>query len=293
MSAPPTAPAATTSLWRRGELESRDDCDLAPAIVEVADSWLVEQGAVRGLELHRERFVTSIPRARARELGDVDSGLDAFWDAAIASIPRSGTWFPRVELREQLGMPQLLFRLREAPTLQRSVILTTHAGRDPRTAPAVKGPDLGSMVRLRTEAQRRGADEAVLVSPEGHIVEGSTTSIVWWESGTLCIVDRALPRIPSTTERTVVALATALGIPVEERRARPEELDGCEVWAVNALHGIRIVTAWHAGPLEVAEEPGRLSRWRLRMDALRRPLPDPASPNGAGESDDRPKGQTS
>jgi branched-subunit amino acid aminotransferase/4-amino-4-deoxychorismate lyase len=135
-------------------------------------------------------------------------------------------------------------------------------------------------VRLRTEAQRRGADEAVIVSPEGHIVEGSTTSILWWEGGALCLVDRSLPRIPSTAERTVVALATALGIEVEERLARPEHLDGREVWVVNALHGIRIVTAWHAGPLSTAEEPGRLSRWRLRMDALRRPVPDPARPDG-------------
>lgn len=278
MSAPPAAPAATTSLWRRGVLEPRDDCDIAPAIVEVADSWLVEEGSVRGLELHRERFVTSIPRARLRELGADELGLDAFWQAAIASIPREGAWFPRVELREQLGMPQLLFRLREAPALQRSVILTTHTGRDPRTAPTVKGPDLAAMVRLRTEAQRRGADEAVLVTEDGHIVEGSTTSILWWEGGTLCIVDRSLPRIPSITERTIVALATALGIDVAERRAHPEELDGREVWAANALHGIRIVTAWHAGPLSTAEEPGRLSRWRLRMDALRRPLPDAITP---------------
>src|SRR5690606_5749428 len=288
MSAPATAPAATTSLWRRGELEPRDDCDVAPAIVEVADSWLVEQGTARGLELHRERFVTSIPRSRVRELGADDHGLDAFWDAAIVSIPRGGAGFPRVELREQLGMPQLLFRLREAPALQRSVILTTHTGRDPRTARLIKGPGLGSMVRLRTEAQRRGADEAVLVSPDGHIIEGSTTSILWWEGGTLCIVDRSLPRIPSITERTIVALATALGIEVEERRAHPEELDGREVWAANALHGIRIVTAWHAGPLSTAEEPGRLSRWRLRMDALRRPLPGQtpdAAPSPGGPAD--------
>ncbi len=269
MSAPSSAPVATTSMWQRGELVAREDCDVAPAVVEVADSWLVEEGAVRGLDLHRERFLTSIPRSRARDLD-----LEAFWEAAIASIPRQGAWFPRVELREQLGTPQLLFRLREAPALQRSLVLTTHTGRDPRTAPTVKGPDLASMVRLRTEAQRRGADEAVIVTDDGCIVEGSTTSIAWWEGGALAVVDRTLPRIPSTTERTVVTLATAMGIPVEERRVRPEELDGREVWALNALHGIRIVTAWQGGPVETAEEPGRLSRWRLRMDALRRPLPE-------------------
>ncbi|QEO09787.1 aminotransferase class IV [Protaetiibacter larvae] len=268
MSAPSSAPVATTSLWQGDALVAREDCDVAPAVIEAADSWLVEDGTVRGLELHRSRFMTSIPRSRARELD-----LDAFWDAAIAELPRTGSWFPRVELREQLGAPQLLFRLREAPALQRSLILTTHTGRDPRTAPTVKGPDLAAMIRLRTLAQTHGADEAVIVSPEGWIVEGSTTSICWWRGSTLCIPDRTLPRVDGVTLRTVLALATALGIEISEERTMPDELDELEVWALNALHGIRIVTAWQGGPASTAEEPGRLSRWRLRLDALRRPLP--------------------
>lgn len=283
MSSPAPAPAAVPALWRTGVLEPREDCDVAPATLEVADSWLVVDGTVRGLELHRERFLGSIPREQANELG-----ANAFWDAVIAALPRTGSWFPRVELREQLGAPQLLFRPRPAPALQRSLVLATHSGRDPRTAPSVKGPDLAAMVRLRTEAQSTGADEAVLLSPEGSLVEGATTSILWWEGAELCVVDRALARIPSTTERTILALAAALGIRVEERLARPEHLDGCEVWAVNALHGIRIVTAWHGGP-ETAEDPGRLARWRLRLDALRRTLPEhPDAASAAGANTDGP-----
>lgn len=268
MSEPVPGPAAAPALWHEGALAPRTDCDVAPAIVQVADSWLVVDGAVRGLELHRERFLGSIPRELADELA-----ADDFWDAVIAALPRTGSWFPRVELREQLGARQLLFRLRPAPALKRSLVLATHTGHDPRTDPSVKGPDLAAMVRLRSEAQTTGADEAALVSPEGHLVEGATTSILWWEGAVLCVVDGSLPRIRSTTERTIVALAAALGIPAEERLARPDELDGCEVWAVNALHGIRIVTAWQGGP-ETAEDPGRLARWRLRLDTLRRALPE-------------------
>ncbi|AYF96886.1 aminotransferase class IV [Protaetiibacter intestinalis] len=270
MSAPSAAPVATTSLWQGGRLVPREDCDVVPATIQAADSWLVEDGTVRGLELHRERFLGAVPDAQLPE-------ALVFWDAAIAALPRTGSWFPRVELRTQLQSPQLLFRLREAPVQQRSLILTTHAGRDPRTHPTVKGPDLPAMIRLRTEAQTRGADEAVIVSPEGWIVEGSTTSICWWAGGTLCIPERSLARIASVTERTVVTLATALGVEVAELRVRPEELDGSEVWALNALHGIRIATAWQGGPPSTAEEPGRLSRWRLRLDALRRPLPEDAA----------------
>jgi branched-subunit amino acid aminotransferase/4-amino-4-deoxychorismate lyase len=260
--------ATTVSLWRDDHLEVRDDCDVLPATIEAADSWLVADGLVRGLELHRTRFMTSIPRGRYLQLNP-----DAFWTAAIAAIPRAGLWFPRVELRTQLLAPQLLFRLREAPELKRSVVLATHIGRDPRSAPRFKGPDLEAMTRLRTAAQKRGADEAVLLSPEGWVGEGSTTSLAWWRGDALCVPSNDIERVDGVTIRSVIALATALGVDVLYETVTPDELDGLEVWALNALHGIRIVTNWIDGPA-TAEEPGRVATWQRRLEALRKPLPE-------------------
>ena len=262
--------ATTVSLWRDDHLEARDDCDVLPSTIEAADSWLVSDRLVRGLELHRMRFMTSIPRGRYLQLDP-----DGFWNAAIASIPRAGLWFPRVELRTQLLTPQLLFRLREAPELRRSIVLATHTGRDPRTAPRFKGPDLEAMTRLRTHAQKLGADEAVLLSPEGWVAEGSTTSLAWWRGDALCVPSNDIERVDGVTIRSVITLATALGVDVLYETVTPAELDGLEVWALNALHGIRIVTSWINGPA-TAEQPGRLATWQARLDALRKPLPDPA-----------------
>jgi branched-subunit amino acid aminotransferase/4-amino-4-deoxychorismate lyase len=264
--------AATVSLWRGDHLEARDDCDVLPAVIEAADSWLVVDGRVRGLDLHRTRFTSSIPRGRHRQL---DPG--AFWEASMAAIPREGAWFPRVELRTQQLTPQLLLRVREAPELKRAIVLATHTGRDPRTAPRIKGPDLEAMTRLRTRAQERGADEAVLLSPEGHVAEGSTSSLAWWRGDTLCVPSAEIERIDGVTVRSIVTLATALGIDVLHESVTPAQLDGLEVWALNALHGIRIVTSWVDGPA-TAEEPGRLAAWRARLDALRHPLPGSALP---------------
>ena len=78
----------------------------------------------------------------------------------------------------------------------------------------------------------------------------------------------------------MLALATATGVDVLHDTVLPGQLDGLEVWALNALHGIRIVTGWVDGPA-TAEQPGRLDAWRARLDALRKPLPEltaPASP---------------
>jgi branched-subunit amino acid aminotransferase/4-amino-4-deoxychorismate lyase len=104
------------------------------------------------------------------------------------------------------------------------------------------------------------------------VAEGSTTCLAWWRGEVLCLPDAAIPRVDSVTLRSVLALAAATGVEVVEERARPADLEGLEVWALNALHGIRIVTAWVDGPA-TAEEPGRLAAWRARLDALRRPLP--------------------
>ena len=86
-----------------------------------------------------------------------------------------------------------------------------------------------------------------------------------------------IERIDGVTIRSVITLATALGVDVLYESVKPADLDGLEVWALNALHGIRIVTKWIDGP-ETAEEPGRLTTWQKRLDALRRPLPEAALP---------------
>lgn len=259
--------AGVVSLWRAGVLEPRDECDVLPVEVEAADSWLVTDGTALAIDLHHGRFLSAVSRGRHRQVD-----VQAFWDAAVAAIPREGDWFPRVELRNRLGGPELLFRLRESPPRSRAITLATHRGRDPRTAPGIKGPDLERMVRLRTEAQREGADEAVILTPEGWIAEGSTTGLVWWRGDALCLPSPEIERIDSVTVRSVVALATAMGAEIVHEAATPDDLEGLEVWALNALHGIRIVTRWTDGPT-TAELPGRVGRWRRGLEALRRPLP--------------------
>ncbi|HXD60848.1 MAG TPA: aminotransferase class IV [Lacisediminihabitans sp.] len=253
--------------WQRDELELLDYCDPAELTLEVADSWLVSEGLVLALDLHRSRFFSSIA---AR--GFDPAIAEGFWDAAIAAIPTSGDWFPRVELVSLRGAPHLQFRLRSAPERSRSLVLATYHGDDPRTVPPIKGPDLASMLRIRTEVQALGADDAVLLSALGFVVEGAHTALFWWRGDILCTPAEEFERIDSVTGRSILALATALGVKLSYEAVTPEELEGLEVWAVNALHGIRIVVSWIDGP-STAEQPGRLARWRSLLDTLRKPVP--------------------
>ena len=243
--------------WSGHSLELLDYCDMTDTAIVATDSWLVDEGRTLALDLHRTRFLSHAP------------GASDFWDAAIAAIPREGSWFPRVEFHTN---GRMLFRLRSAPERTKSVSLVTHQGADPRLTPLVKGPDLDAMRRLRTEAQGLGADESVILSPDGYVVEGSYSGLLWWRGAILCSPPAEFDRVPSVTARSLIGLATALGVEFLEEVVTPAELDGTELWSLNALQGPRIVTQWVDGP-ELAELPGRLAQWRTRLQVLARPLP--------------------
>ncbi|WP_349902898.1 aminotransferase class IV [Parafrigoribacterium humi] len=263
------SPAPATSAvyrWERGRFELLDYCDTTEQQLEVADSWLVSDGSALALELHRTRFLASVA-ARGFDQAPAEEA----WEAAIAMIPSDGSWFPRIELRSLDGSSRYLFRLRDAPARSDSVVLATAGGEDPRTAPTIKGPDLAAMLRLRTEVQQRGADDAVLLSPLGFVVEGAHTALLWWRGEILCAPAEEFERIDSVTAKSILALATVLGTDIYHEAVTPAELDGVELWAVNALHGIRIVTSWVDGP-SMAEQPGRLRKWQSLLNNLRQPL---------------------
>lgn len=258
--------AAVIYRWSDDGLELLDYCDMTLTQVEAVDSWLVTGGEALGLDLHRTRFMTSIPRGRYLQLDP-----SAFWDAVLALIPDEGDWFPRVELHSRLGGPRLIYRHRTAPERTRSVVVATHRGKDPRKEPTVKGPDLERLQKARVAVQPLGAQEAIILNDDGYVAEGAYSALLWWRGDILCGPPADFPRVSSVTARTVLTLATALGVPIHEEAVTPAELDGTELWALSALQGTRIVTSWVDGPA-LAELPGRLQQWRDRLDALRRPI---------------------
>ena len=261
------APATPASYRFRDGALVRAEQDESHVPIEVADSFLVRDGCALGFDLHLARFGAGVERGSLGPPPD----LDGFWRAVARVIPREGDWFPRVEWAPGPRGPELLLRLRAAPERSVSVVLASHDGADPRTRPLVKGPDLTSMGLVRAAARARGAGEAVILSPEGYVVEGAYSAVLWWRGDSLCSPSADLERVDSVTARIVVTIAAALGIEVLQESTTPDELDGLEIWAVSALHGIRIVTGWVGGP-QPAERPGRLQLWRDRLGKLSRPL---------------------
>ena len=205
-----------------------------------ADSWLVEHGRARGLALHAERFTRAcagtVPVARFWRAALDALPVARFWRAALDALPRDADLFPRVEL---VGAGELRLRIRPAPARGTSVRVLAPGRPDPRRWPRRKGPDLARLERLRERARALGADDLLLTTAGGLLLESTTASLVWWEGETLCVPDEALPVLPGVTSRLIRAAAARAGVVVRPRRARLEDLHGHETWLVNALHGIR------------------------------------------------------
>lgn len=242
-----------------GLVEGEVDGELA-----AADSWLVEDGRVREPAAHWRRFGAAVAGA-----GGPEPEVAGFREAVVAALPRAGCWFPRVEL----VAGRLQVRVRVAPPRTAEVRLWAGGG-DPRRTPRRKGPDLAVLGRLRAAAVAAGADDALLVSDGGIVLESATASLVWWEGDVLCVVDPGLPVLTGVTVGWVLRRAGELGIEVRSRRARLVELSGREVWTANALHGLRPVAGWVDAPAGVVAGPApRVREWRAAWAAAGEALP--------------------
>lgn len=215
-----------------------EDTPASPLLV--ADSFLVEDAQVIAFTQHLARFQAScsvheVPR---------------FWAQMRHVIPTAGRWFPRAELRLVKGERQLALRLRPAPALSNAVQLVLSSSPDPRQHPRIKGPDLALLEVWRQGAYAQGGNEATLVSPDGIVLEGLTTSLVWWEGQTLCLPATELPILPSITRQVVSRIAQDLNTKIAYRHLTHEQMHRVPVWALNALHGIRPVVelVGHHGP---------------------------------------------
>lgn len=91
----------------------------------------------------------------------------------------------------------------------------------------IKTTALTANVLANQEAHDRGAKEALFIR-SGVVVEGTHTNLVAVMDGTLVTHPRTNVVLPGVTLRVVLELSEAMGIPVEERPIREEELPGAD-----------------------------------------------------------------
>lgn len=99
---------------------------------------------------------------------------------------------------------------------------------DDNAAPArakITGTYINSAL-ARAEAELNGYDEAIMLSNDGHVSEGSAENLFVVDNGALVTPPGSSNILVGITRATVIALAGDLGIPVVERQIDRSELYG-------------------------------------------------------------------
>jgi 4-amino-4-deoxychorismate lyase len=98
----------------------------------------------------------------------------------------------------------------------------------PWLLPGVKSTSYAVNMAAEAEAQRRGADDAIFVDPDGIVLEGPVTN-VWWRRGeTLFTPSTDLGVLAGVTRGVVLELAPAEGYRVAEGAFPLPELAGAD-----------------------------------------------------------------
>lgn len=258
---------ADLRIWLNGALVPRDR-----ALVSVFDAgFVLGDGVWEGLRLHNGRLLfleAHIDRlfASAAAIGldmKIDrAGLKSALDATCAAngmthgahlrlmVTRGEKAAANQDPRNALGRPTIVILAeykQPAPAL-RSQGLTLHTASIRTTPPSMFDMRINSHSRLPlilalNEAIAAGADEAIMLDPQGNIASCNATNFFWVMDGALCTSSGEYC-FNGITRANVLALARANGIDVRQGDFPPEVLNGAsEAFVTGTFGGLTPVAA--------------------------------------------------
>lgn len=81
-----------------------------------------------------------------------------------------------------------------------------------------------AQVLARAEADAAGADEALLLNTDGHVVEGASSNLFWIEGKTVCTPPLTDGLLAGVTRAVTMEICQSLSLPIAERTVTPEQL---------------------------------------------------------------------
>lgn len=171
-------------------------------------------------------------------------------DLAKLLLTTAGTGARDRMLRVEWDGAELEVDSRALPSLAPVRLITsseTHPGY------IVKTTDRKVFDRAREEAQSRGADDALLLTSDGFVAEGTLFAIGWFEGERMKLPSLDLGILPSVSRGRVLELAGEIGIETEEGRFRLSELDGRAAWIATAVRGVVPVASLDGVPMPMDE----------------------------------------
>jgi len=193
--------------------------------VALFETMRVRRGALPFLERHLRRL-----RAAAEQVG-----LPEPPPLSQDAVARARTGAPERVLRVVWDGERATWEEREARSEAPLKVATTS---EPYAAYPVKSVARDLFERATAEAQRRGADEPLLLTRHGDVAETARFALVWMDGNVLKVPDPALGVLPSVGLARLLELAAARRWAVLAGRHRRTALDGRPAVLVNAIRGV-------------------------------------------------------
>ena len=204
------------------------------------------RGGLPFLDRHLARLAASLAA-----LGQVVPKVDLAELARTAAVPpEAGGADHVVRLLVLDGTPTIATR--ELPHLNPpAVVLAT----EPHESYAHKTTERGVFERAIVDAQAQGADDALLLTRDGYIAEGTTWNVFWWEGDGLLTPALDLGILPGVGRARVMELAA-----VSEVRVTAAEFVGRSLFLVNAVRGIVPIGSFRGREVHLDGRTAALSR---------------------------------
>lgn len=158
--------------------------------------------------------------------------------------------------------PRMFATAAPAPLPTGPARLATSAVRRNTGSPASRLKTLAYLdnVLARTEAQGAGADEALMLSSDGHVACAAAANVFWARDGRLFTPSPDCGVLEGIVRAAVIARARDAGLTVVEGRFGPDVLGAAEtIFLTNSLIGIRAVASLDGRQLPPSALAGSLA----------------------------------
>ena len=185
---------------------------------------------------HLERLAGSAARLRLEI--DVEA-VRADAEALLAAVPDRDALEAKLRVVLTRGGRRVLL-VEPLPDLAPSISLALVEYAPPRILDGVKSISYAPNMLATRLAKERGADDALLVTPHGRMLEGATSSFFYVLEGELCTPPLSDHLLDSITRRRVVEVAGARERPAssDELRAMDEAFLASTLREVQPVHAI-------------------------------------------------------
>ena len=214
---------------------------------------LIETMRARGgrlplLDRHLERLrhalrALRLPAPRVDLAGQALAAARGEWEGE-----RARDHVVRIEVRDGRAVVEV----RDVPPASEPVVIVAA---EPHAPYPHKTTAREAFERAHAEARQAGADDALLVTKDGYIAEGTAWSLFWWKGDVLYTPAIDLGILPGVGRARVMELAE-----VSEARVLLQEFAGRSLFLVNAVRGIVQIGAFRGHDVALDARTAELSR---------------------------------